>query len=299
LKELFYLSKTPPTYWVATKNTYVPDTKTYSSPSESINGNGIFPMITFEPSSFDYTGLSPAPKWINNVSGYEASLSFPDLSKNVGNYEEWIPATFTKGGESFSTNIMCRYTIKPAPLTAKATNVSRPYGEDNPVFPIEYIGFVNGETESVLTQKPLGTTTADLSSPVGTYPITVSGGEALNYDITYEQGELSVTGASITAKVKNVTKVYGEENPTFSLEYIGLKNGNPEPSWITAPTFQTEATINSGVGEYAIKAVGGAAKNYDLSFMDGVLTISQAPLTIKAKDASRLYKDEDPEFDFT
>ena len=111
LEELFYLSKTPPTYWVATKNTYVPDKKKYSSPYESINGNGIFPMITFEPSSFDYTGLSPEPKWINNVNGYEAALSFPDLSKNAGNYEIWIPATFTKGEVSFSTNVMFRYTI--------------------------------------------------------------------------------------------------------------------------------------------------------------------------------------------
>ena len=299
LEELFYLSPNPPQNWVATKNTYVPDTKTYSSPSESINGKGLFPMITFESSSIDYTGSSPELKWINNINGYDAVLSFSDLSKNVGNYEEWIPATFTKGDVSFSTNVMCRYTIKPAPLTVKATSASREYGDENPKLSFEYTGFVNGETENDLIKTPKISTTAELASPVGTYQITVSSGEATNYEFIYEQGTLTVTKASLSAKVNDATKVYGSANPSFSIEYYGLKNGETVPVWTTRPTIQTEATQTSEVGQYAIKTVNGVAKNYDLEIEDGTLSITPASLIIKVKDTTKLYDEENPTFEFT
>ena len=51
--------------------------------------------------------------------------------------------------ESFTANVVYRYTIKPAKLTAKVNNVSREYGEENPQFSISYSGFISGENESV------------------------------------------------------------------------------------------------------------------------------------------------------
>ena len=182
----------------------------------------------------------------------------------------------------------------------KATShSSRLYGEENPTLPIEYTGFVNNENEDVLTTKPVGTTTATKTSAVGTYPITVSGGEATNYAFTYEQGELTVSKAGLTAKVKDATKVYGDENPSFDIEYVGLKNGETAPEWTTTPTIQTEATKTSDVGDYAIKANDAVAKNYDLAIADGKLTITPAPLTIKANDMTRLYYSENPTLDYT
>lgn len=181
----------------------------------------------------------------------------------------------------------------------KATShCSRFYGEENPLLPIEYDGFVNSETEDILSVKPMGTTTATKTSSVGNYPITVSGGEATNYDFVYEQGVLTVTKASLSAKVKDATKVYGTQNPSFSIEYYGLKNGETVPAWITAPTFQTEATKASGVGQYAIKAINGVPVNYDLEIADGTLSVTPAPLTIKANDVTRLYYSENPSFSY-
>lgn len=83
-------------------------------------------------------------------------------------------------------------TITKAPLTITARNYSREQGQANPNFDVTYSGFKNGETETVLTQKPSVTTTATVSSQPGTYDINVSGAEALNYSIIYNKGILTV-----------------------------------------------------------------------------------------------------------
>lgn len=300
LREIIYLPITAPTNWTATSITYVPDKESYSSPTYSINNAEIIEMISFGKNEFEYTGQAPSTTWTNNVQGYTASLSMPSLNEDVGKHEEWIPVTFTKGDESFTANVVYRYTVKPAKLTAKVNNVSREYGEENPQFNISFSGFVTGENESVLTTQPTISTTATKKSNVGDYPITISGGVAANYEFVYESGVLTITKAPLSAKVNDATKVYGSSNPAFTIEYYGLKNDETAPAWTISPTFQTEATQSSSVGKYEVKAVNGVPVNYDLGEITaGTLTVNPAPLTIKANDATRQYYSDDPNFGYT
>ena len=241
LREIIYLSKTAPKRWTATSMTYVPDKQAYKSPRHSINDAHIYEMITFDKNEFEYTGQTPSTTWKNNVEGYTASLSMSALNGDVGNHEEWIPVAFTRGDESFTANVVYRYTVKPAKLTAKVTNASREYGDDNPQFSISYSGFVTGENESVFTTQPTISTTATKKSNVGDYPITISGGVAANYEFVYEPGVLTITKAPLSAKVNDATKVYGSSNPAFTIEYYGLKNDETTPAWSTSPTFVTDA----------------------------------------------------------
>lgn len=217
-------------------------------------------------------------------------------ASNVGKYQISL-----SGAES--NNYSITYEVGELTITKRSLNVtshcSRLYGEEDPVFPIVYNGFVNNETENDLIIKPTGLTSATKKSNVGEYPIMISGGEATNYDFVYEPGVLTVEKAPLTAKVNDVTKVYGEQNPSFTIEYYGLKNNETIPVWTTKPSFQTVATKASGVGQYLIKAVNGIAKNYDLAIADGILNVTPAPLSIKANDATRLYYSDNPTFSFT
>lgn len=299
LRELIYLSSTPPSNWTATSQTYVPSKETYSEPSYSINNASIIEMISFSETKFDYTGKAPTPTWTNNVEGYTVSLEMPTLKSDVGIYEEVIPATFTKGIEKFTAYIPYKYTIKPVKVKAKVNSTSRTYGEANPNFTITYSGFVNGEDESVLTSKPLATTTANEKSAVGTYPITISGGKAQNYTFEYEQGELTVNKASLGVQVMDASKVYGAENPTFTLGYSGLKNNETVPVWTKIPTFTTTATKTSGTGSYDV-TVTCEPKNYEIiSNTPGKLTITKAPLTVKANNVSMDYCGTMPTYSYT
>lgn len=298
LRTMIYLGKNPPSNWTATSYTYVPDISSYSSPSARINNGAVYEMISFDNNTFSYTGNAPTTTWRNNVSGYTATLSMPTLRKDVGTYIEYIPVTFTNGQETFSTEVAYRYTIKSIELTAKVNDASRAYGDNNPAFSITYSGFINGDNESVITTKPTATTTATPTSNVGTYPISISGGVAQNYTLKYETGTLTITKAALEVSVNNATKVYGSENPAFTLNYSGLKNNETKPSWEKSPTFLTAADKNSDVGSYQV-SVDCSATNYNITKNNpGTLTITPATLTIKANNASRLYFDADPEYTY-
>ena len=299
LREIIYLSSTAPQNWTATTYTYVPDKQAYSSPQYTINDAHIIEMISFSEDEFYYTGQAPTITWTNNVEGYTASLTIPPLKADVGNYEELIPVTFTKGNESFTANVVYRYTIKPTKLTAKVANTNREYGEENPQFSISYSGFIGSDNENVLITRPIASTTAVKTSNVGEYPITISGGYAVNYELEYEPGVLTVAKAPLSAKVNDATKVYGSQNPIFSIEYYGLKNDETSPVWSSRPSFQTEATENSNVGQYVVNAVNGVPLNYDMSEITaGTLNVTPASLTIKANDAVRQYYSEEPIFSY-
>ncbi len=310
LRTIVYMGEVPPTNWVATTQTYVPNAN-YTKPKYSINDAHIytghdwvaaaFSMLNWDSNeySFVYSGHTPEVVWSEKVDDYTPSFNTNSLPKDVGTWSVTIPVTFTKGGDSFIANCVYNYTITKALLNIKANDASRTYGEENPVFNCTYTGLMNNEDASVITSAPTISTTATSKSDVGTYAIKVSGGEAQNYSFTYEDGTLTVLPANLAVTVNDATREYGEENPAFALTYSGLKKEETEPAWTTAPTFTTEATAKSDVGTYAVD-VTAEPKNYTImSKQTGTLTITQAPLTLKADDATRPYYADDPEFTFT
>src|SRR5258706_486711 len=183
-------------------------------------------------------------------------------------------------------------TIDRAPLTAKADDQSKTYGQANPVLTISYTGFVNGENDSDITP-PAASTTATALTGAGTRSITLSGGSAANYNLTLQPGTLSITKASLTADADDQSKIYGQVNPVLTITYTGFLNGD-NSSNITAPTGSTTATLSSGVGIYPITLSGGSAANYTLALQPGNLIITKASLTAKADDQSRTYGQANP-----
>ncbi len=92
-------------------------------------------------------------------------------------------------------------TVNKAPLTVTAQNASRPYGAANPTFSDIITGFVNGDTQSVVSGAASLTTTATTSSAPGAYPITATVGtlSAVNYTFSkFVKGTLTITKATPT-----------------------------------------------------------------------------------------------------
>lgn len=300
LRDVYYLSPIPPNNWVATSNTYVPSKTNYSSPKFSINDANIMEMITWKNSAFSYSGSIHEPQYVNNVEGYTPTMDFSSLHKDAGEWNDTVTAYFMDNynGHDFQVKIPYHYTISPLTLTATAQDAARIYGDNNPTFEIKYSGFINSEDESVLSEKPVASTTATPNSNVGTYPITVSGGSAKNYTLNYKDGVLTVNKAPLLARVVDASRLYGAENPNFSLSYEGLKNDETAPKWTESPRFTTEASVSSGVGEYAVNATA-TPTNYDLTITSGVLTVKPASLVMKAENATRKYYEDDPVFNYT
>jgi len=139
----------------------------------------------------DESIFSTKPMIVNGVADWAPAL--PDESTPVGTYE--IQAMASGADNYLITWKHGTLTINPAPLKVMAWDYYRPYGEKNPQFSVEYDGFKNAEDYNVLTEQPSVTTNAEIDSPVGEYPIIVSGGKAGNYILDYQDGVLTITKA--------------------------------------------------------------------------------------------------------
>ena len=184
-------------------------------------------------------------------------------------------------------------TITKAPLNIAVGTYYKKQGDPMPEFALTYTGFKNNESKDVLTVMPTATTTATVESAPGEYPVSVSGAEARNYDISYTNGKLIVTAADlVTITAKSYTREYGEDNPTFDFTVEGATlDGTPE--------IICEATATSPVGTYDILIKQGTVKNYNVTYFAGTLTVTKAPLTIAASTYIKKQGEPMPEFTLT
>ena len=181
-------------------------------------------------------------------------------------------------------------TITKAPLSISAGNYTKKQGDAMPVFKASYAGFKNGENESVLTKQPVFSCEANEASAPAEYAVTISGADAENYDISYEQGHLTVVEAdAVVVRAKSYNRQYGDENPVFEFETEGAAlDGTPE--------IVCSAVANSPVGSYTIEVKQGSIKNYNVHFESGSLTITKAPLSISAGNYTKKQGDAMPVF---
>lgn len=174
-----------------------------------------------------------------------------------------------------SVKAECAVTVTKIPLTVRVEDVSRKYGDENPQFKISYEGFKNGDTETRLTTSAVAQTDANLKSAVGDYEITLSGAESNKYSFNYVAGKLSVTKAPLVISSGNYTKKQGDAMPEFKASYSGFKNGENETVLTKQPVFSTDATESSSPADYVVNVSGAEADNYDITYLPGILTITE------------------------
>lgn len=207
-----------------------------------------------------------------------------------------------KGGETTNyefTNYSTGWlTINKAEVTVFPNNVERYYGDSDPLFTVHYEGLKLGETDIDLLEPFKFSTTAFANSSPGTYSISVTGGSATNYIFSYKTGTLMIHRAEISIKVNDATRQYGDLDPIWTFTYEGLKNDETEPEIdYESPRVSSNAQSNSNIGEYELTVSGGSFKNYTVTeYLPGKLTITKAPVIMKVKDATRLYGERNPNF---
>lgn len=218
-----------------------------------------------------------------------ASIStIVDNSSKVGKYD--IVASGAVSDKYEISYIPGTLTVTKAPLSISAGNYTKKQGDAMPVFKASYAGFKNGENESVLTKQPVFSCEANEASAPAEYAVTISGAEAENYAISYEQGRLTVVEAdAVVVRAKSYSRQYGDENPVLEFETEGAElDGTPE--------IACSAVANSPVGSYTIEVKQGSIKNYNVHFESGSLVITKAPLTISAGNYTKKQGDAMPVF---
>lgn len=242
--------------------------------------------------TFTYEGFVNGETDVN-LTGRGAVSTKATKTSNVGEYD--ITLTGLSSDNYDITIKSGKLTITKAPLVAKINDASREYGENNLNFTSTYFGLKNGEKEPVWSVAKTLSTTATKGSDVGKYPITMTG-EPRNYDLTVEEGTLTITPAPLQVKATNKSRLYKTENPDLTYTCMGFKNGDDERSFTKAPNLSTTATKNSDAGTYPIIVGDVQSNNYDITTEDAILTINKRKLNVTTDNASRAYGEDNPDF---
>jgi subtilisin-like proprotein convertase family protein len=100
---------------------------------------------------------------------------------------------------------------------------------------------------------------------------------------------INVLKAPLTITANNTNKLYGAAVPTLTASYLGFVNGDTEAKLQTPVVLNTAATPLSHVGNFTITATGASDTNYDITHVNGTLTVTPAPLTITADSTNKVY----------
>ena len=120
-------------------------------------------------------------------------------------------------------------------------------------------------------------------------------GRTLHVDFTPEDAQtypgaskdvtINVNPALLSIKAADASKPYGAALPEFTAGYTGFVPGQGPDVLEGSLVLSTTAEAGSPVGTYPITASGQTSLNYSIAYEQGTLSVSRAPLTVKADDA--------------
>ncbi|SIS75662.1 MBG domain-containing protein, partial [Belliella pelovolcani] len=105
-----------------------------------------------------------------------------------------------------------------------------------------------------------------------------------NYLPSSDSEDFEIGKAPLTITADSFEKFTGQENPTFSVTYSGFVNDEDEENLDGELEFETDADRSSCAGSYLITPSGLTSSNYDITFVNGTLTVK--PVHIDAIESS-------------
>lgn len=236
------------------------------------------------PLTFNYGGFVNGDG-TNIVIGSPVLSTSADTNSAIGTYPITVSlGTLSVTDTNYSISLVNgNVTVTPALLSINADNQTRSYGATNPILTGAIVGIQNGDAILVSYS-----TAADTNSPIGNYDIVpaASGPQLTNYSVVASNGVLTVTPAELSVTADNASRLYGATNPPFTGTIAGIQNNET-----ISANYTTPAVPLSPVGSYPIvPALSGVTlSNYTVTTNNGVLTVTTAPLLVKADDEIRAY----------
>ncbi len=191
--------------------------------------------VSYTLSPFTYSGILVGDlPYINWVPPPNIPSTIP--SADAGTYTLTVTQAFTVTPNLADPGLATRYTspatgnftvtITKAPLTITANNSTKTYGDADPAGynGVSYIGFVNGETASVLPVQPTVARTQS-GEDVGSYSLTaLLSVDPQNYIPNLQTGVLTINQKTLSSF--SVTDVEGADK-TYDTTPTATTTGNP------------------------------------------------------------------------
>ncbi len=274
--------------------TFTPtDTTNYTTVTKTVQltVNKATPVVTWAaPAPITY-GTALSATQLNATASVPGSFAYTPAAGAILNAgTQTLSVTFTPTDTTNYTTVTqtVPLTVNKATLTVAAANASRAYNTANPTFTGTVTGAVNGDifTESF-------TTTAILSSPVGTYPITptATGANLANYTVVVNTGTLTITQATPVVTWNNPASItYGTALSATQLNATATVGGS------FAYTPAAGVILNAGTQTLSVTFTPTDTTNYKSVTQTAQIIVNQATLTVTAANASRIYNTANPTF---
>ena len=105
---------------------------------------------------------------------------------------------------------------------------------------------------------------------------------------------MAVGTAPLVITASSGSTTYGNGPPAITPSYSGFVGTDSASSLTTQPTCSTTATVASPVGNYDTTCSGAADPNYSITYQDGSVSVTPAPLTITASSGMVSYGGNPP-----
>jgi len=221
--------------------------------------------VTGEDANVTYNGIEQAGTW-SATGEYDADRIFGQVGggRNAGTYNIDMSGLYSnQQGYDLIITDGGTLTINKAQATVTANSDTTTYnGNAQSVSGFTVDGLVNGEDQSVLTGV---TTSGGKGTNAGSYVLTVGGGSADNYELTFVDGTLTIERKAITGSISADGKTY--DGSTYANTY-GTLDGVISGDDLQFNTTGAFADKHAGTGKQVNVSGslgGGDAGNYVLT----------------------------------
>lgn len=229
--------------------------------TNTVNGTNTF-KVTYTGST---NGVRTATLTIANNDADESSFSFTitassKLSQSISGFNTLADRVY--GDNSFEVSATASSGL-PVQFSSSNTNVAT----------------VSGNTVTIVG--------AGLANITASQP-----GNSTYTAATEVVRPLVVIKAALTATAVNLSRAFGEANPTTQITYEGFVNGDDADDLDVKPTATIAMTAVSGANagtQHAISIGGGSDQSYTISYTNGQLTINKASATVNLTAGTFVY----------
>ena len=111
---------------------------------------------------------------------------------------------------------------------------------------------------------------------------------------------VTIAKAPLTVTADDKSKPFGTADPAFTVTYDGFVAGETaDTEGVLGGTLAFDSEHSENPGIYDITPKGLTAKNYEITFVPGKLTINPAGILVIPDALSKTYGEEDPELTYT
>ena len=219
----------------------------------------------------------------DRINGDQLTATYTAVfdNKNVGTGRAINVSAITLSGAASANYTFNTTATATANITAAAVTVTAQ--TDTKVYDKTISSALSPVLSGLIAGDAIGTapTQAFDNSNVGINKILTASGLVIddgnggkNYSVNYvADTEGAITRANLTIVADNQRRNFGEANPILTASYSGFIGGDTQAGLTAAPMLSTTATPESLPGNYPIIATGGAAANYNISYVPGTLTV--------------------------